>query len=46
MAETATGDFDLLCADQSGPNLEVEERRTLNDVAAYFQTGERRVPQS
>ncbi|MDI9901502.1 acyl-CoA synthetase [Rhodococcus sp. IEGM 1409] len=39
VAETATGDFDLLCAEQSGSNLEFEERRTLNDVAAYFHTG-------
>ncbi|MGW6661243.1 acyl-CoA synthetase [Rhodococcus sp. NPDC055024] len=38
-AETATGDFDLLCAEQSGSNLEFEERRTLDDVAAYFHTG-------
>lgn len=39
MAETATGDFDLLCADQSGPNLEVEERRTLNDVRRTSRLG-------
>jgi len=38
-SEIATGDFDLLCADQSGSNLVFEERRTITDVAAYFHTG-------